>query len=177
MDNRLFLWTAMFRRCCKVSSDSELPSAFNDVSLCPQYPRPAHTHDLHQLQHHHHYDPHQQQRQFHQPHPNPLSHGYVRPFTTAVPIPVGEESAAAENFDSLSFDARCSLNVLRRREPLGASGNKPDRTKSEEQLAQQQQQLQQQQQQQQQEQQLAGKGREEIVRPSVEVVIPNEIGE
>ena len=71
--------------------------------------------------------------------------------------------------DSLSFDARCSLNVLRRREPLGASGNKPDRTKSEEQLAQQQQQPQ--------PEQVVGNGREEILRPSVEVIIPNEIGE
>ena len=77
--------------------------------------------------------------------------------------------------DSLSFDARCSLNVLRRREPLGASGNKPDRTKSEEQLAQQHQQQQQQKQQEQEE--VVGNGREEIMRPSVEVVIPNEIGE
>ena len=120
-----------------------------------------------------------QQQLFHHSHPNPLSHGYVRPFTTAVPIPVGGEksaaaaaAAAAENLDSLSFDARCSLNVLRRREPLGASGNKPDRTKSEEQLAQQHQQ-----QQQQQQEQVVGNGREEIMRPSVEVIIPNEIGE
>ena len=119
----------------------------------------------------------QQQHPFHHSHPNPLSHGYVRPFTTAVPIPVGGEepaaaaaAAAENNLDSLSFDARCSLNVLRRREPLGASGNKPDRTKSEEQLAQQQQH-------QQQPEQVVANGREDILRPSVEVVIPNEIGE
>ena len=168
----------MFRRCCKISSDAE---RIYNVALCPQYP-----YDMQPLQHpRHHYDgnyhPQQkQQPQFHHaPPPNPLSHGYVRPFTTAVPIPVGgEESSAAaaaaeNNLDSLSFDARCSLNVLRRREPLGASGNKPDRTKSEEQLAQQHQQQQQQQQQQQEQQ----NGREEIMRPSVEVIIPNEIGE
>ena len=136
---------------------------------------------MHQIQHHyqpHQYHQQQQQQQFHHhPHPNPLSHGYApRPFTTAVPIPVGgeEEESAEQNFDSLSFDARCSLNVLRRREPLGASGNKPDRTKSEEQLAQQHQQ---QQQKQQEQEEVVGNGREEIMRPSVEVVIPNEIGE
>ena len=163
----------MFRRCCKISSDAEL---IYNAALYPRYPH-HHPHDMQPLQHpRHYYDAQQKpQPQFHHhaPPPNPLSHGYVRPFTTAVPIPVGGEdssaAAAENNLDSLSFDARCSLNVLRRREPLGASGNKPDRTKSEEQLAQQQQQQQQQQQEQQ-------NGREEIMRPSVEVIIPNEIG-
>lgn len=85
-----------------------------------------------------------------------------------------------EEFDSLpdsqSFETKCSLNVLRRREPLGASANKPEKKGasagggegevghsgsmeeggSSQQLQQQQQIL--------------------MSRPSVEVVIPNEIG-
>ncbi|XP_059093575.1 partitioning defective 3 homolog isoform X1 [Tigriopus californicus] len=39
-----------------------------------------------------------------------------------------------ENYDSLpdsqTFDSKCSLHVLRRREPLGASANKPDKNKA-----------------------------------------------
>jgi hypothetical protein len=77
-----------------------------------------------------------------------------------------------ENYDSLpdshSFDTKCSLNVQRRREPLGASANKPDKGKEEQQQQQQQTAEGDSQQQQQ---------RQHMVRPSVEIIIPNEIGE
>jgi len=36
----------------------------------------------------------------------------------------------SETMDSLNFDTKCSLNVMRRREPLGASGNKPEKPRS-----------------------------------------------
>lgn len=99
-----------------------------------------------------------------------------------------------ENYDSLpdsqTFDSKCSLHVLRRREPLGASANKPDKNKALEEfpnassnhhLASSQQPtgenrggslL------------TAGRGsqsqtgyqKQQMVRPSVEVIIANEIG-
>jgi len=39
-----------------------------------------------------------------------------------------DDSEAA--LDSLTFDTKSSLNVMRRREPLGASGNKPEKPRS-----------------------------------------------
>ena len=39
-----------------------------------------------------------------------------------------DDSEAA--LDSLNFDTKSSLNVMRRREPLGASGNKPEKPRS-----------------------------------------------
>jgi len=36
----------------------------------------------------------------------------------------------SEAMDSLNFDSKSSLNVMRRREPLGASGNKPEKPRS-----------------------------------------------
>ncbi len=104
----------------------------------------------------------------------------------------GGDSEAFDSLpDSTAFDSKCSLNVLRRREPLGASaGNNNKQEKKgagggaaagpSGELAQHQwsvapqlppdgtQQLFQQQQQQQLQQQM--------VRPSIEIVIPNEIG-
>eukprot|EP00095_Tigriopus_kingsejongensis_P000410 snap_masked-scaffold19_size710362-processed-gene-5.6 protein:Tk00410 transcript:snap_masked-scaffold19_size710362-processed-gene-5.6-mRNA-1 annotation:"partitioning defective 3 homolog isoform x4" len=85
-----------------------------------------------------------------------------------------------ENYDSLpdnqAFDSKCSLHVLRRREPLGASANKPDKTKTLEEfsnvngnpsngkqgsLESHRPQLGQ---------------KQPMVRPSVEVILVNEIG-
>ncbi len=41
-----------------------------------------------------------------------------------------ERDYDSETMDSLNFDSKCSLNVMRRREPLGASGNKPEKPRS-----------------------------------------------
>ena len=78
-----------------------------------------------------------------------------------------------EQFDSLpdsqSFETKCSLNVLRRREPLGASANKPEKKVSEGGATMEVGSNGEQEHQQQQQQSM-------MVRPSVEIVIPNEIG-
>lgn len=64
-----------------------------------------------------------------------------------------DPSMSSENYDSLpdshTFDTKCSLNVLRRHEPLGASAK--NNTKVE-------------------------NSNRKLVRPSIDIVIPNEIG-
>ena len=102
--------------------------------------------------------------------------------STLVAQPEASGGGESENYDSLpdsaAFDSKCSLNVLRRREPLGASaGNNNKQEKGAK----------------------GGAGgehqwsvapapaedagraqfqqRQQMVRPSVEIVIPNEIGE
>ena len=74
-------------------------------------------------------------------------------------IPSEQESHFDSLPDSQSFETKCSLHVLRRREPLGASANKPDKKGGEGGA------------------EFSAAKQQQIVRPSVEVVIPNEIGE
>lgn len=73
----------------------------------------------------------------------------------------------AENFDSLpdsqSFETKCSLNVLRRREPLGASANKPDKKELVSEEVQQA--------------SSPAKQQQQQHGQTVQIVIPNEIGE